>query len=716
MTIIALWTFPTARAGRRSLLKVKSTKSESISTSSLTTSKSKSSSSKKSVSGTTSAATVVETTATDDTGGVILPVEIDDPTVGAPQPAPVSSPTWVWGDGAEEPPKKPTKVVPIVPGLRIPLPNDSNRRKRLLKGSKASKSTKSSKANSSSSSDDSDQQQQSSGNNGLIIPGEDDSGGAATTPDESSPSTTEIASVGVDGTSPDSNDQVGTSATGSNSGGDVTGSSPDPNDQVGTSATGSNSGGSEEDPTTGLVSGAAPPAPPSVLSTTVTPPVPAPLGENTPQPWVGPIKKPPKGVPGLPGGDFFPTPGLVIPDSPSDSDSTTATTTTSSSVATIDSGNGDTPEAPDGGNEDSSASVGTITEIPEATVDDVVGTVSEGVLSTSASTAQSTNGIGTVSEEVGSSFATVREQIDDEATSPSLIVPVATDSFYGTESIQTGPPPPDEIAEREHDVQTACGISSVERSSSVTLFLESLFETVQTEALTWILESDLVCPENELSLTQRYILSVLFLTVGGNSWNVSTAWLTDSSECTWYGISCNTQEAITKLELSNNGLNGILSDELFYLTDLEGLTLDHNTNIRGSIPSSVGLLTKLKYLNLDDNSISGRLPSELYTLSNLEAIDMNDNALTGPLESAVNLTNLVIVQLQNNQLTGNIPADSFVGLEELVLLQLHQNNLTGTLDPICNEMPSRRLSKPSYLQFLSVDCSEIACPCCSVCV
>ena len=48
----------------------------------------------------------------------------------------------------------------------------------------------------------------------------------------------------------------------------------------------------------------------------------------------------------------------------------------------------------------------------------------------------------------------------------------------------------------------------------------------------------------------------------GNSWNEKKNWFDLDKECNWYGVSCNNNSAVIKLELPNNNLSGSLPEEI----------------------------------------------------------------------------------------------------------------------------------------------------------
>ena len=64
------------------------------------------------------------------------------------------------------------------------------------------------------------------------------------------------------------------------------------------------------------------------------------------------------------------------------------------------------------------------------------------------------------------------------------------------------------------------------------------------------------------------------------------------------------------------------------------LRLDDNA-LTGPIPTQVGQLTSLEWLDLDDNALSGPIPTEVGQLTSLNGLYLNDNALTGSIPVVV---------------------------------------------------------------------------------
>ena len=132
------------------------------------------------------------------------------------------------------------------------------------------------------------------------------------------------------------------------------------------------------------------------------------------------------------------------------------------------------------------------------------------------------------------------------------------------------------------------------------------------------------------------------------------------------------------LNLENSQLSGAIPPELGRLTNLEHLVLWDN-ELTGEIPAELGGLAKLQSLGLGGNRLTGEIPAELGRLTNLEGLYLAYNELSGPIPAELGrLANLQWLELQNNDLTGRIPAE-LGGLVNLRSLQLHRNQLTGPI-------------------------------------
>jgi hypothetical protein len=79
--------------------------------------------------------------------------------------------------------------------------------------------------------------------------------------------------------------------------------------------------------------------------------------------------------------------------------------------------------------------------------------------------------------------------------------------------------------------------------------------TSQNDAFRWLIDEDpaQVCPEDELDVVQRYIMAVVYYSLGGDTWAECNAassptpapcsdaarYLSGANVCRWFGVTCN---------------------------------------------------------------------------------------------------------------------------------------------------------------------------------
>ncbi|MBA0552725.1 hypothetical protein Golob_023505 [Gossypium lobatum] len=138
--------------------------------------------------------------------------------------------------------------------------------------------------------------------------------------------------------------------------------------------------------------------------------------------------------------------------------------------------------------------------------------------------------------------------------------------------------------------------------------------------------------------------------------NVLQSWdPTLVNPCTWFHITCNQDNRVTRVDLGNSNLSGHLVPELGKLEHLQYLELYKN-DIQGTIPTELGNLKSLISLDLYNNNISGTIPPSLVKLKSLVFLRLNDNRLTGPIpRELVGISSLKVVDVSNNDLCGTIP-------------------------------------------------------------
>ncbi|GAV71345.1 LRR_1 domain-containing protein/LRRNT_2 domain-containing protein/LRR_4 domain-containing protein [Cephalotus follicularis] len=135
--------------------------------------------------------------------------------------------------------------------------------------------------------------------------------------------------------------------------------------------------------------------------------------------------------------------------------------------------------------------------------------------------------------------------------------------------------------------------------------------------------------------------------------------------CTWFHVSCDGDNRVTRLDLGNAKLTGNLVPELGKLEHLQYLELYMN-NLVGPIPEQLGELKSLVSLDLYHNNLTGPIPASLSNLSHLKFLRLNGNRLTGRIpRELTKLGNLKIFDVSNNDLCGTFPTSgSFSKLSE----------------------------------------------------
>ncbi|KAF5731940.1 BRASSINOSTEROID INSENSITIVE 1-associated receptor kinase 1-like isoform X1 [Tripterygium wilfordii] len=165
--------------------------------------------------------------------------------------------------------------------------------------------------------------------------------------------------------------------------------------------------------------------------------------------------------------------------------------------------------------------------------------------------------------------------------------------------------------------------------------------------------------------------------------NILQSWdATLVNPCTWFHVTCNTENSVTRVDLGNALLSGQLVSQLGQLPNLQYLEL-YGNNISGKIPVELGDLTNLVSLDLYVNKLTGTIPPTLGKLSKLRFLRLNNNGLTGTIPLLLTtVTSLQVLDLSNNNLTGDIPVNgSFSQFTPISFRNNHLNNITVSPPP-----------------------------------
>ncbi|CAB9521637.1 Leucine Rich Repeat [Seminavis robusta] len=186
------------------------------------------------------------------------------------------------------------------------------------------------------------------------------------------------------------------------------------------------------------------------------------------------------------------------------------------------------------------------------------------------------------------------------------------------------------------------------------------------------------------------LASFFYATNGDTSWTNNDFWLKRTvNPCNWYQAATpcpGGKGAIGTLSLPSNNLEGTVPPELFYsMSSLREVDLSDNAAITGPLPSDIGALTILEYLNISQSSISGAIPTETGMLTKLRSLDLSSTLLTGTLPTELGLlTSLTLLSVGNNGgLIGRIPRQ-LENLQNLLYVDLSSTGLSGPQNPFCN--------------------------------
>ncbi|XP_022776134.1 protein NSP-INTERACTING KINASE 3-like isoform X2 [Durio zibethinus] len=139
-------------------------------------------------------------------------------------------------------------------------------------------------------------------------------------------------------------------------------------------------------------------------------------------------------------------------------------------------------------------------------------------------------------------------------------------------------------------------------------------------------------------------------------YNVLENWdLNSVDPCSWRMVTCTPDGYVSALGLPSQSLSGTLSPSIGNLSNLQSVLLQNNA-ISGPIPGTIGRLEKLETLDLSNNTFSGEIPASLGDLKNLNYLRLNNNSLTGACPNSLsNIGGLSLVDLSYNNLSGSLP-------------------------------------------------------------
>ena len=217
---------------------------------------------------------------------------------------------------------------------------------------------------------------------------------------------------------------------------------------------------------------------------------------------------------------------------------------------------------------------------------------------------------------------------------------------------------------------------------------------------------------SSFSIVELSGLEILYNETNGWNWSWSTPvghWnfaLPNVNPCLeqWEGVLCNCDANIScvvmELNLTNMNLNGTIPAQMpILLPELEDLILNNNALLKGSIPTTIGVLSNLTLLDLSYNALTGPIPTQMNSLLKLQGLYLNNNWITDSIPSCIGLlTNLTMISLSFNSITNTIPTDIYL-LTKLQSLLLGTNQLSGNISHLIGSCTNLLYLNVSYNRF-----------------
>jgi hypothetical protein len=130
------------------------------------------------------------------------------------------------------------------------------------------------------------------------------------------------------------------------------------------------------------------------------------------------------------------------------------------------------------------------------------------------------------------------------------------------------------------------------------------------------------------------------------------------------------------------------------------LQYNGNNKLFGTLPSSIGTLSKLESLYLGENQFYGTLHNSFQNLFNLKILDIHDNRFTGtlPYNFFTNMKKMSHIDFSRNFFTGNLP-NSIGSLTLLNNLFVTNNWFNGSIPDMFENLINLKYAQFRYNQF-----------------
>ena len=189
----------------------------------------------------------------------------------------------------------------------------------------------------------------------------------------------------------------------------------------------------------------------------------------------------------------------------------------------------------------------------------------------------------------------------------------------------------------------------------------------QGKAWKWLMSHPKL--DSQPFLTERFALASLYFATNGTNWKNNDNWLNVTEHiCNWWADDLDYP--------SQKYFDYCQGPDRFRYLRLSANGLD------GPLPPELGLLTDLIVVELDENALRGSIHEGIWKgWIKIDQLGLNDNALTGSLPSTIGLlSNMRGLFLNNNQFTGTLPS-ALGQMSTIQYLHLSSNRLSGIISP-----------------------------------
>lgn len=180
---------------------------------------------------------------------------------------------------------------------------------------------------------------------------------------------------------------------------------------------------------------------------------------------------------------------------------------------------------------------------------------------------------------------------------------------------------------------------------------------------------------NELA-KEKQALWELYQSTNGPQWKNTLAnkkpWALDKPVSDWNGVVVDNEGYVLGIQLDNNNLKGTIPSSIGILSRIKSLIL--RNNLLTSLPSTIGKLRRLKILNINTNELR-ILPNTFHELKALKFLSVSHNKLEMLPTSIGSLSSLRSLSLEKNSL--KILPKEIGDLNRLTSLNLASNSLNS---------------------------------------